>query len=116
MVKKFTRLIFVNDNLYLKDKRGFSKVKGIQINTLELDFFLYKNNINFWCIVDGISGVRITKFHKTVTLAKNELSKQLGFQTKAQIENKIFNFLKKNRLSPRYRYIAKPVRKYVASR
>lgn len=115
MTKKYTKLLFVNSDFFLKEKTKFVKVKAIPLNVLEMDFFLYQNKIKFWCVVEGITGIRVTKYYKNIILAKKELDQVINHKTKSQVENKIFLFLKSNRLSPRYRFIANPCRKYVAT-
>lgn len=110
MIKCFTKLIFVNSNYYLRTKGRFDKVLGKPIKVANMDFFLYKNKINFWCIVEGLTGRRITKFYKSPTTCLAQLNEQIGFKTSAQVENAIHRLLKKLPLSPRYRYIANPTR------
>ena len=90
MIKKFSKLLFVNTNFYIKTAKGFEKYSVLPMKDLDLDFFLFRNKIGFWAIADGITGCRITKFHKTPILAKKQFAQQVGHQSANQIQNKFY--------------------------
>lgn len=108
------KILFVNDNFYLKGDCKFVKVDGKRISLQDfpnLDLYLHKNKIGFWCVVEGITACRLTKFHKSIAHAMREIKKILKSKTESIVFNKIIKSLKSRSLSPRYRYIVNPTRK-----
>lgn len=103
------RYIQMNDYYFVRIKGKFFKTEGKSINRNDLHLFIgnvTRGKLKLFYIAEASSGLRITKYNKSLSKVIKKMKEVLSMRSIGNIEQHIFN-QNKNKLSPRYQRIVK---------
>lgn len=104
------RYVQLNDYYFVRIKGKFFRTEGKLIKHDSFHLFLgtvSKGKLKLFYIAESSSGLRITKYNRSLPKVMKKLKEVLSMRSEGNIEQNIIN-RNKNKLSPRYQRIVRP--------